>query len=95
MKISWTPQAKISYFNIIEYLQEEWTDKEIKKFAHKTEVILKLISKNPKVFIRSGKKDIHKGFITKQISLYYKIEKEGVVLLTFWNNSQSPDKLRI
>ena len=95
MKISWSPQAKLSYFNILEYLHKEWSNKEIKKFVDRTENTLKIISKNPALFVRSPKKDIHKGFITKQISLYYKINLEDIILLTFWNNSQSPEMLRI
>lgn len=95
MKISWTQQAKISYINIIEYLQKEWTNKEIVKFVDRTENTLNIISKNPALFVRSQKKDIHKGFINKQISLYYKIHKDEIILLTFWNNSQSPKKLNL
>jgi len=33
MKICWTPTARITYFEILDYLAERWTILEIKNFA--------------------------------------------------------------
>lgn len=47
MKISWTPTARKTYFNVLEYLDETWTNKEVKSFAGKVEKLLSLIVKDP------------------------------------------------
>ena len=94
IKISWTIEAKITYFAILDYLQAKWSNKEVKKFVEKTQKILEQISKNPKMFKHSKNKDIHIGLITKQNSLIYKVTSKEIVLLTFWDNRQNPTKLK-
>ncbi len=74
MKILWTPTARITYLKIINYLEENWTSKEILRFNHKVETTIKQIQKNPRLFIASERdKNIRRGFITIQISLIYRI----------------------
>ncbi|MEZ5197978.1 MAG: hypothetical protein R2764_16800 [Bacteroidales bacterium] len=48
------------------------------------------------MFEASGKKkNIRKGFITRHISLYYRIKptKKEIELLSFWDNRQDNSKL--
>ena len=95
MKISWTPTAKKTYFAVLDYLEETWTEKEVQNFIHEVNTLLNQIAQNPEMFKSSLKmKDIRKGFITKHNSLYYRIKprKKELELLTFWDNRQDPEK---
>jgi plasmid stabilization system protein ParE len=96
MKISWTPTAKKTYFKVLEYLAENWTKREVKKFINEVDSLLTQITENPEVFQASGKKkNIRKALINKNNTLYYRIkpkEKE-LELITFWDNRQDPQKL--
>jgi hypothetical protein len=57
--IVWAPLARISYFEILDYLEQNWTSKEITNFIHRTEKVLELIATHPKVFfVLSGKADL-------------------------------------
>lgn len=94
MKIRWSQQAKEEYGKILEYLDENWTKKEIENFIGKTESVLNVIRENPNMFVKSAKKNICKAVITKQNTLYYHIKpnKEEIVLLSFWDNRKDPKK---
>lgn len=96
MKICWTPTARITYFEILDYLAEKWTILEIKNFADEVEKILSQIAENPYMFEATGKgKNIRKGFVTKHNTLYYRVKprKKEIELITFWLNTKAPYKL--
>ena len=56
--IKWTLRAKADYILILEYLESNWTKKELQKFSNKTNVIIVQIAKNPQAFPASKKKNI-------------------------------------
>jgi len=77
MKIIWSPRARITYINILNYLEKEWGENFVHNFITEVTDILMHISRNPKMFISTRKnKYIRKGIITKHISLYYRIKPE-------------------
>jgi hypothetical protein len=41
--VKWSPRAKLSYFQILSYLEENWTNKEIELFIYRTEEAVNLI----------------------------------------------------
>jgi plasmid stabilization system protein ParE len=90
MKICWTPEARISYYNILDHLHKNWGKKEIQRFVDQTDSILRLIQKNPAMFKRSQKKNIHIGLISKHTSLFYRVTPKEIHLLTFWDNRRDP-----
>ncbi len=97
MKITWSAQAKRDYYKILDYLHENWGINEVKSYIDKTEEVLKVIREQPQAFIESTKrKNVRKGFVTRHNSLFYKVktQKKEIVLLTFWDNRQNPDKLK-
>ena len=96
MKILWTPTARKTFFSIIDYLAENWSEKEILSFTGKVDRVLTRIQKNPELFIASkGDSSIRRGLVVKQITLIYRIvtEKSEIHLLTFWDNRQNLEKL--
>jgi len=97
MKVHWSIRAKKDFNDILDYLFKNWSIREVENFIDKTDLIVLKIRRNPNLFIRSAKKqNIHKGFITKQVSLFYKVDhkKQQITLLTFWDNRQNPKKLQ-
>lgn len=97
MKSKWTPTAEKTFALIIEYLKENWTQKEADKFANETKETIKKIEKQPQMFKASTKdKNIRKGLVNKQVSLIYKIKPRNKIieLILFWHNSRNPGKLK-
>ena len=92
VKIHWTDEAKLTFDNIVNYLEREWSEKEVRKFIAKSNNVLELISKNPQMFKTTKKKNVHRGFVVPQVSLIYRIQKTEIELLSFWDNRQNPKK---
>ena len=70
MDIKWTPTARKTYFSVLDYLYENWTEKELQSFIEKVEHTLKSIKENPYLFESSVKmKSIRKCTITPQNKL--------------------------
>ena len=96
MKISWAPKARRTYFEVIEHLEKAWTEREIQNFINEVDNLLEQIKQNPEMFEESRKKrNVRKGFVTKQNTLYYRVRprKKELQLIVFWDNRQDTGKL--
>lgn len=96
LTIRWTPEAEENFSSIIDYLEREWTEKEIRKFAQKTQKIISQIAIHPQMFKASGRDEIRKAVITRQTSLFYRVDENANVisLLAFWDNRKNPKSLK-
>ena len=95
--VSWTNEAKQTFDANIEYLLQQWTEREIANFIIATNKKIENIKLNPKIYKRSEKHpSIRKCGINKNISLFYKYfpRKGEVILLSFWNNRRNPKDLK-
>ena len=96
MKIIWSEDAVNDYHNTIEYLLSKWTEKSAISFIEEVDSILELIQILPEIFPEfSDFPDVRRAVIRKQISLFYKIDKDTIYLVRFWNNYQNPDSLKL
>lgn len=95
LKINWTKEAEDTFNHIIEYLADNWSEIEIKKFINRTDKVLRLISEKPELYRKSKKKNIHEAVVTKHNTLYYKVKNGSIELITFWDNRQSENKLEL
>ncbi|MEQ9231508.1 MAG: hypothetical protein RIF46_12565 [Cyclobacteriaceae bacterium] len=93
--IKWLPEAETTYALVIEYLEVNWTNKEINNFIDRTDEVINFIAQKPQQYIYSKMKDALRAVVTKQISLYYRIKGEEIELLIFWDTRQDPEKLKI
>lgn len=96
MEVVWSAKARITYFRILDYLDENWTKKEIIQFNERTQIVIGAILKNPGIFPASDKKpDIRKALIDKNNLLFYKIDliDQKIYLLTFYDSRQDPKSL--
>jgi hypothetical protein len=89
------PEAEITYAMVIEYLEENWTIKEINNFIDRTDEVVSFIAQNPKQYLYSKKKKVYRAVVTKQISLYYRVNLNKIELLIFWDTRQNPDTLKV
>lgn len=96
-KIVWSAEAQATYLSIIEYLEINWTEKEIIKFVTRVHLKLGLLCQHPAIGIPHKKRyNIYKTLVHKHVSLVYhiRLQKKEIVLLTFWDNRQAPRKLK-
>ena len=95
-KIFWTDNALKELEKTIEYLEENWTDKELRNLAESLEETISLISQNPQIFQASEKKkDIRRAVILSLNTLYYRVSEDKVEILSFFGNRQNPKKRKL
>ncbi|WP_320284996.1 type II toxin-antitoxin system RelE/ParE family toxin [Elizabethkingia sp. HX QKY] len=94
-KVFWTQNALDELSGTIEYLKNNFTEKELKKLAQKLEDTIEVISKNPTIYPKSDSKQIFKAVILKFNTLYYRIKDNNIEILSFFSNRQSPGKRKI
>jgi plasmid stabilization system protein ParE len=91
-EIIWLPRAEQRFDEIIDYLEREWTAKEIKTLIAKTNTVLAILSVSPTTFRKSPHKKIHEVLVTKHNLLLYRVKGKKVELLTFFDTRQHPNK---
>jgi plasmid stabilization system protein ParE len=95
--VNWTPEAEITFSQNLEYLASRWDNRVVTNFINKVDDALQVIASNPEAFpVHNPTLHIHKCVVISQITVYYRIVNADVIdLLTFWNNYQNPEKLKL
>ena len=96
-KILWTDSAKLSFNQIVEYLKENWTEKEIEKFIKRTIEVLSTLERYPEMCRPSAKrKNVRIALLNKhtQMIYHYKPKKKQLEVLLFWGMKQNPLKFK-
>ncbi|WP_339890106.1 type II toxin-antitoxin system RelE/ParE family toxin [uncultured Flavobacterium sp.] len=92
-RILWTDNSLKELEEIITFLEENWTDKELQKLASSIEKTLNLISQNPYLFQSSDfKPEIRRAVILSLNSMYYRVLVNDIEILSFFFNKQNPEK---
>ena len=95
-KISWTNEAKRDLSLIINYLETNWSEREIRRFFQRLEQTLETILQSPQLYkLVDKRKNVRKCLLSKQTSIYFKVEDDKIFLITLFDNRQDPKKLKI
>ena len=95
-RILWTDHAILELTETIEYLEQNWTKKELKKFATRLDHTIELISKSPKLFPQSDEKTgVRKAVVEKHNNLYYRFSGDSVEILSLFSNRKNPKSKKI
>ncbi len=95
IEVSWSYEAIKTFQENIDYLQENWSDKEVVRFIQQTENIIIRLKNYPQSFPPGYKnKKYRKARLNKYIAVFYSYSKSNskIVLLSFWNVKQDPSK---
>lgn len=91
--IKWTLQAVKGLDGVIEYLEREWTIKEILQLERKIKQVTNQIRLNPELYPKSEKyKNLRKAIIDKNNYLVYKLNKKSktIEIINFRGTKQKP-----
>jgi plasmid stabilization system protein ParE len=91
-KIIWLPRAEKRFEQILNYLEQNWGNNEVKAFIKRTNAIINIITHNPKAFRYSKSKRIYEAVETKHNLLLYRTKYNTIELLTFFDVRQHPNK---
>ncbi|MEQ8555129.1 MAG: type II toxin-antitoxin system RelE/ParE family toxin [Cyclobacteriaceae bacterium] len=95
LEIRWTRRAQIGYDQIIEYLETQFTESEVRRFVQQTEEFFQLLSTYPELLERTQKhKHLHRGPINKYTILTYRVKpvKKQIELINIRSSRKKPLK---
>lgn len=91
--IFWSDLASGELQKTLQYLEENFSKKELIRLSNELEQTLSLISINPKLFPTSSKKkNIRKIIILTYNTLYYRVSNNSIEIISFFSNRQRPRK---
>jgi plasmid stabilization system protein ParE len=96
-EVLWTNSAKNSFAKIIDWLENNWTPKEVTQLVQRTENMIATLQRYPESCPPSAKhKNVHIGILDKHTKLvyHYNPQKKRITLLLFWGMKQNPAKFR-
>lgn len=93
-KLIWSNEALNNLKGIIDYLENRWTKREIKKFSQLLDKQLNLIEDNPYLFAESNKSNgLRKSVLSRQTTIYYRIINYEIRIIALFDNRQDPNRL--
>lgn len=95
IKIIWSKKADQGYAKIVKYLEEEWTDKEVRKFVRETNNFFNLLKENPHILEPTqSRKKLYRGPINKLtiLTYHYKPRSKEIMLINIRGAKQKPLK---
>lgn len=97
MKVVWGDRAKKSFSEIRKYIRLKFTEKEDAVFVQNVFNTISSIQQFPKAFPKSELKELkstRKAVVHPHSTIFYRIEKDTIRLLLFWDNRKDPKKRR-
>ncbi|TDK43476.1 type II toxin-antitoxin system RelE/ParE family toxin [Algoriphagus formosus] len=79
---------------MVNFLVEEWEESFARQFEKRTASFLELLEDFPEIGTVVNKTKKIRGFqLTKQTRIYYRIKGEQILVLTFFDVRQDPDRI--
>lgn len=88
MDIIWTEEAYKNYNQNIDYLLDVWGIPPTLNFINEVDNIIQIISDNPEIGVFDKELGFRKMLVVKQVTLFYKIENNKMVVINIWNNKK-------
>jgi plasmid stabilization system protein ParE len=95
LTIVWSQRAEKGFDRIVKYLEQNWTEREIRNFIRETYDFLELLKLNPYLLEQSNMmKHIHRGPLNRLTFITYRLKiGEGIIeLLNIRSTRQKPLK---
>lgn len=93
LTIRWSTRADIKLDQLIIYLETEWGENVVKAFMRKLYDFLEILSEFPEIgSMQYPEKQIRGFALTKQVSIFYRVDDNQIVLLDIFDNRSDPAK---
>ena len=93
-KVFWTDEAIKNLQSIMDYLDCQWTQREIDNFKKKLAKQIELIETNPRLFpVSEYNPGLRKAVLSKQTTIFYEIADRMIYLVYLFNSRQDIGKI--
>ena len=94
-KIIWTNEAINNLEEILNYLIEKWSQREVDNFKKKLSKKIEIIGLFPTMFpVSTYNLKLRKAVLSKQTTIYYQIDDNIIYLVFIFVNSKDVKRLR-
>ncbi|TXI15073.1 MAG: type II toxin-antitoxin system RelE/ParE family toxin [Pedobacter sp.] len=96
--VIWTTEAEDSFYELVDYLNEYWDDRNYADFQERIDEVISIIQQQPQAYPLAetlSSKGIRKAVLIKMVSIYYKPHDNTILILLFWHNSRNPSSLNL
>lgn len=91
LDIRFTPEAEDTYDSIATQLRQRWGERFIIRFEAKVTKSLNTIASYPELYpVINEATKVRRCVLHKNCSILYKVYKEAIVVICFWDNRQDP-----
>jgi plasmid stabilization system protein ParE len=93
LRILWSKRADKKFDNILDYLSTEWGEKVTGSFVKKVYDFLDILIEFPEIgSLENAEREIRGFVIVRQITIFYKVSGNKIILLNFFDNRQGSKK---
>ena len=94
-KLRWSEESIRNLEEILDYLHNKWTDKEVNNFKKKLSYQIDLIIQNPFMFPSSiHKNNLRKAVLSKQTTIFYEIIDKVIFLAYIHVNKKDIERIK-
>jgi plasmid stabilization system protein ParE len=93
LTIYWSKRADSKFDRIIEFIHNEWGETVTKAFVKKVYDFLDILEEFPEIgTLENKERNIRAFVIVRQLTLFYKIQDNKIILLNFFDNRMNPKR---
>jgi len=93
VEVEVSKRANKQFLKIVSYIELEWGNTAVNKFVKNVNTFVRILSVNPRIGrLYNKNKMIFMRVITKQTTAFYRIDKNKIVILSFFDTRQNPSK---
>jgi plasmid stabilization system protein ParE len=94
--LKWTDRAIEEYAKLLDYLYEEWSEEITQRVITEINNTVSRIQNSPEqfpVFIKT--KQVRRCVASPQTSIFFKIKKDYIEIISLFDNRQNPKKRKL
>ena len=93
LEIFWSKRADNKFDDILDYLNSEWGERVTSAFVKKVYDFLDILVEFPEIgTLENAERNIRGFVIVKQITVFYRLSGDNIILLNFFDNRQNPKR---
>lgn len=93
--IIWSPKAQNEFAEILKFIELQFGAEIAADCVIHVESITEKISLFPNLFPAFGQHQIRKAVVQKNLTIFYRFQRDQIDILKVWDNRQNPDDLKL
>jgi len=88
----WSPESIDTFEQVIDYLSENWNEREVESFMQAAFRVIYFISDYLRMFRKTNVRNVHEAVVTPHNLLVYEVHSNHITLITFRDTRQNPSR---